>query len=175
MASSRNLADHGGFEPLRRASLPEDTVELARFLIGKLVVRALPSGLAAGRIAETEAYLAGDEASHGYRGMTARNKTMFGPKGYAYVYFVYGMYFALNVSGAAEGVGEAVLIRAAEPVAGACLMARYRTHAAERDLMRGPGRLAMAMDIGRSLDGMDFCAAGPLWLSCDGCAEPELA
>ncbi len=157
-----------GLAPLSRDSLPEDTAELARFLIGKLVVRAIPGGLAAGRIVETEAYLAGDEASHSFRGMTPRNKAMFGPKGYAYVYLIYGMYFALNVTSAAEGVGEAVLIRAAEPLLGLDLMEQYRGEVPKRDLMRGPGRLAMALDIGRGLDGMDLCAAGPLWLACDG-------
>ncbi len=154
--------------PLQRENLPADTVAAARFLIGKLIIRALPEGLAAGRIVETEAYLTGDEASHGFRGMTARNKVMFGPPGYAYVYLIYGMYFALNVSTAAEGVGEAVLIRAAEPVAGLDLMRLRRGEAPLRDLMRGPGRLAKALDIGRNLDGADLCAAGPLWLAADG-------
>ena len=121
---------------------------------------------------ETEAYLVGDEASHAFRGLTPRNRVMFGPKGYAYVYLIYGMYFALNVSGAAEGVGEAVLIRAAEPVLGLDLMAHYRGEVPQRDLMRGPGRLAKALDIDRSLDGVDLCAPGPLWLACDG-HEPE--
>ena len=125
-----------------------------------------------GRIVETEAYLAGDEASHAFRGLTPRNRVMFGPKGYAYVYLIYGMYFALNVSSAAEGVGEAVLIRAAEPVLGLDAMTRYRGEVPQRDLMRGPGRLAMALDIDRSLDGTDLCAPGPLWLSCDG-YEPQ--
>ena len=165
----------GGLEPLGRDRLPDDTAELARFLIGKLVMRALPSGLAAGRIVETEAYLAGDEASHAFRGMTPRNKVMFGPKGYAYVYLIYGMYFALNVSGAAEGVGEAVLIRAAEPVLGLDVMAQYRGGVPERDLMRGPGRLAKALDIDRSLDGANLCTRGALWLSCDGQELPECA
>ena len=152
--------------------MPDDTAELARFLIGKLVVRALPSGLAVGRIVETEAYLTGDEASHAFRGLTPRNRVMFGPKGYAYVYLIYGMYFALNVSGAAEGVGEAVLIRAAEPVAGLDAMTQHRGGVHERDLMRGPGRLAIALAIDRDLDGTDLCAPGPLWLACDG-REPE--
>ena len=115
-----------GLAPLGRDALPEDTAELARFLIGKLAVRALPSGLAVGRIVETEAYLTGDEASHAFRGMTPRNRVMFGPKGYAYVYLIYGMYYALNVSGGAQGVGEAVLIRAAEPVLGLDAMAQHR-------------------------------------------------
>jgi DNA-3-methyladenine glycosylase len=157
-----------GLAPLGRDALPEDTAELARFLIGKLVMRALPSGVAAGRIVETEAYLAGDEASHAFRGLTARNRVMFGPKGYAYVYLIYGMYYALNVTGGAHGVGEAVLIRAAEPVAGLDAMTQHRGEVPQRDLMRGPGRLAIALDIDRSLDGTDLCAAGPLWLACDG-------
>lgn len=160
------------FVPLDRDRLPEDTAEMARFLIGKLVVRALPGGVAAGRIVETEAYLAGDEASHSFRGRTARNSVMFEARGYAYVYLAYGVSFALNVSSAQEDVGEAVLIRAAEPVFGLDLMRQYRGEVPERDLMRGPGRLAKALDIDRSLNGVDLCAAGPLWLSCDG-HEPQ--
>lgn len=154
--------------PLTRETLPADTAALARFLIGKLVVRALPAGLAAGRIVESEAYLAGDEASHSFRGQTARNSVMFGPPGYAYVYFIYGMYYALNVSSAAAGVGEAVLIRAAEPVLGTGAMMQYRGEVSGRDLMRGPGRLAKALNIDLTLNGADLCAIGPVWLSADG-------
>jgi DNA-3-methyladenine glycosylase len=145
---------------------------LARFLIGKLVVRALPGGLAAGRIAETEAYLTGDQASHAFRGMTARNKVMFGPRGYAYIYLAYGVSFMLNVSAAAEGVGEGVLIRAAEPVTGQELMMQNRGAVPIRDLMRGPGRLAKALNIGPGLNGTDLCTEGPLWLASDG-HEPQ--
>jgi DNA-3-methyladenine glycosylase len=161
---------HTGFSlpappPLSREALPQDTVELARFLLGKLVVRALPGGLASGRIVETEAYLTGDQASHAFRGMTARNKVMFGPPGFAYIYLAYGVSFMLNVTAAAEGLGEGVLIRAAEPVTGQTLMVQNRGAAPIRDLMRGPGRLAKALDIGPSLNGTDLCAAGPLWLA----------
>jgi DNA-3-methyladenine glycosylase len=156
-----------GLSPLSRDALPQDTAEMARFLLGKLVVRALPDGLAAGRIVETEAYLTGDEASHSFCGRTARNRVMFGPPGYAYVYLAYGVSFMLNVSSAADGVGEAVLIRAAEPIAGQPLMMRNRGVVPVRDLMRGPGRLAKALDIDRRLDGADLCAAGPLWLASD--------
>lgn len=165
------MAQHTAFPelppPLAREALPADTEALARFLIGKLVVRALPAGPAAGRIVETEAYLAGDEASHSFRGPTARNRVMFGPPGYAYVYIAYGVYYALNVSSSAPGVGEAVLIRAAEPVLGIDIMRQYRGEVPRRDLMRGPGRLAKALDIGLSLNGADLCAVGPLWLSSD--------
>ncbi len=154
--------------PLSRDTLPADTAALAQYLIGKIVVRALPSGLASGRIVETEAYLTGDEASHSFRGMTARNSVMFGPPGYAYVYLNYGVYFALNVSSGPAGVGEGVLIRAAEPVMGIDAMILHRGEVPLRDLMRGPGRLAKALNIGRSLNGTDLCEAGPLWLSGGG-------
>ena len=155
-------------QPLARDDLPKDTAALARFLIGKLVVRAFPGTLAAGRIVETEAYLTGDEASHGFRGPTPRNKVMFGPPGYAYVYLAYGVSFMLNVSGAEAGAGEAVLIRAAEPLTGLDAMRLRRGDVPTRDLLRGPGRLAKALEIDRSLDGADLCAAGSLWLASDG-------
>jgi DNA-3-methyladenine glycosylase len=152
---------------LNRDDLPEDTAALARFLIGKLVVRAFPDATAVARIVETEAYLAGDAASHSFRGKTRRNKVMFGPPGYAYVYLAYGVSYMLNVSSAEEGAGEAVLIRAAEPLAGLEAMRRLRADAPARDLLRGPGRLAKALDIDRRLDGVDLCSAGELWLASD--------
>ncbi len=161
-------------QPLERANLPEDTVALARFLIGKLVVRAFPGTLATARIVETEAYLTGDEASHSFRGPTPRNKVMFGPPGYAYVYLAYGVSFMLNVSSAEAGAGEAVLIRAAEPVTGLEAMKQNRGDVPARDLLRGPGRLAKALDIDRSLDGTDLCSTGTLWLASDGTMSGEI-
>jgi DNA-3-methyladenine glycosylase len=158
-------------QPIDRADLPMDTAALARFLIGKLVVRAFPDTLATARIVETEAYLTGDEASHGFRGPTPRNNVMFGPPGFAYVYLAYGVSFMLNVSSGEPGAGEGVLIRAAEPVAGLEAMRRRRGNVPIRDLLRGPGRLAKALDIDRSLDGIDLCATGSLWLASDG--EPS--
>jgi DNA-3-methyladenine glycosylase len=154
--------------PLPRDALPCATVELARFLLGRMVARALPDGVVSGRIVETEAYLTGDAASHAFRGMTARNRSMFRARGHAYVYLAYGASFMLNVSSEGEGVGEAVLIRALEPVGGVVLMQRHRGTAKLRDLTRGPGRLAQALRIDRALDGLDLCAAGPLWLGDDG-------
>jgi len=155
-------------KPLDREGLPMDTAALAQFLIGKLVVRAFPDMLATARIVETEAYLTGDEASHGFRGPTPRNKVMFGPPGFAYVYLAYGVSFMLNVTSAAVGTGEAVLIRAAEPVTGLEAMKRQRGDVPTRDLLRGPGRLAKALDIDRGLDGIDLCSPGSLWLASDG-------
>jgi DNA-3-methyladenine glycosylase len=155
---------------VNREDLPKDTATLARFLIGKLVVRAFPDTLATARIVETEAYLAGDAASHSFKGKTPRNKVMFGPPGYAYVYLAYGVSFMLNVSSAVEGAGEAVLIRAAEPLAGVDAMHRLRGDASTRDLLRGPGRLAKALGVDRRLDGLDLCSAGDLWLASDAAA-----
>jgi DNA-3-methyladenine glycosylase len=150
---------------LRRAELPVDTVALARYLIGKTLVRALPEGRLSGRIVETEAYLVGDAACHAFRGPTPRNRALFLARGHAYVYFIYGSYFMMNVSSERAGIGAGVLLRALEPCDGIAVMADRRGGAAPRDLARGPGRLAAALAIDRSLDGVDLCAAGALWLA----------
>ncbi len=160
--------------PIAREELSGGTAALARFLIGKLVIRAFPDTLAVARIVETEAYLAGDAASHSFRGPTPRNRVMFGPPGFAYVYLAYGVSFMLNVSTAPTGVGEAVLFRAAEPVAGLGAMMRHRGVVPARDLLRGPGRLAKALAVDRSLDGADLCARDALWLACDGYKAGEI-
>lgn len=149
---------------LRRAELPADTVALARFLIGKIVVRQLPGGRISGRIVETEAYPTGDPAAHHYIGPTLRNRSMFLRRGHAYVYFSYGNHFMLNISAEAAGVGGGVLIRALEPLEGIAQMQVHRKTSELVDLTRGPGRLAAALRIDRSLDGVDVCAPGPLWL-----------
>lgn len=149
---------------LRRAELPADTVALARFLIGKIVVRELPGGRLSGRIVETEAYPQRDPAAHHFRGPTPRNRSMFLRRGHAYVYFSYGNHFMLNVSAEIAGVGGGVLIRALQPLEGIPQMERHRKTTRLLDLARGPGRLASALRIDRSLDGTDLCAPGPLWL-----------
>jgi len=153
--------------PLSRSELPDDTLALARFLIGKLVVRDLPEGMVSGRIVETEAYVVGDAAGHGFRGMTPRNRSLFLERGHAYVYLAYGVAMMLNVSSEAEGIGTGVLIRALEPLDGVDIMRRNRGVERLRDLARGPGRLAAALRIDRSLDGLDLCRKGPLWLARD--------
>jgi DNA-3-methyladenine glycosylase len=159
---------------LDRAELPVDTAELARFLIGKMLVRALAEGLAGGRIAETEAYVIGDPAGHAYRGITPRNRALFLERGHAYVYLAYGVSFMLNVSTEKPGVGAGVLIRAIEPTLGIAVMERNRGAERVRDLARGPGRLCEALSIDRRLDGIDLCQAGPLWLGSDGQASGEI-
>jgi DNA-3-methyladenine glycosylase len=151
--------------PRARSELPLDTAALARFLLGKLLVRELPEGVASGRIVETEAYVIGDAAGHAYGGMTPRNRALFLERGHAYVYLAYGVSWMLNVSSEAKGIGAGVLIRALEPLEGIAIMAHNRGTERLRDLARGPGRLAQALRIDRSLDGLDLCQEGPLWLA----------
>ncbi len=151
--------------PLRRPELPVDTVALARFLIGKLVIRQLPGARISGRIVETEAYPIGDPAAHAYRGQTPRNGSMFLRPGHAYVYFCYGSSFMLNVSSEKRGEGGAVLVRALEPCEGIEHMQRFRRTERLRDLARGPGRLAQALAIDLRQNGLDLCAPGPLRLA----------
>jgi DNA-3-methyladenine glycosylase len=152
-----------------RSRLPSDTVALSRFLIGKLISSRLGGVRTVGRIVEAEAYITGDPASHAFRGMTRRNAAMFGEPGHAYVYRIYGTSWCLNVTSREAGVGEAVLIRALEPVAGIAVMRRRRPGMADRDLLRGPGRLCAALFVDGSVDGIDLCnARSPLRLLDDG-------
>jgi len=137
---------------LRRSELPADTVALARYLIGKTLVHDLDSGRRSGRIVETEAYVVGDAAAHAFRGLTPRNKSLFLERGHAYVYFIYGNHYMLNVSGQREGIGEGVLLRGLEPLDGIEWMQRHRHTTRLSELSRGPGRLAAALRITRSLD-----------------------
>jgi DNA-3-methyladenine glycosylase len=147
-------------------------------LLGCVLWHDSPAGLVAVRLVEVEAYMGPDDpASHSYRGQTARNAVMFGPPGYLYVYFTYGMHFCANLVCQPPGRPEAVLLRAGEVVIGAELAARRR--AADRgragldggsdprrirevDLARGPARLCQALDIDRTLNGTDACGAGSL-------------
>jgi DNA-3-methyladenine glycosylase len=149
---------------LTRQELPSDTVALARFLIGKTLVHDIGGARLSGRIVETEAYLVGDAASHAFRGETRRNRSMFLPRGHAYVYISYGCWPMLNVSAGDPGEGTAVLIRALEPLTGIENMRERRGDARVEDLARGPGRTAVAMGISLGEDGLDLCGAGPLWL-----------
>src|SRR5690242_20742374 len=157
----------GRVRRLRRSELPEDTVELARFLIGKMLVRDRRGCRTSGRIVETEAYPVGDAAGHAFIGMTAANRSLFLAKGHAYVYFIYGSSYMCNVSAERRGVGAGVLLRALEPLEGISAMQRRRPTARLTELAKGPGRLAAAMAIDRRCDGIDLCAAGSLWLGID--------
>jgi len=149
---------------LRRSELPVDTVQLARYLIGKTLVRNLPGVRLAGRIVETEAYVVGDAAGHAFIGQTRRNRSLFLGRGRAYVYFIYGSSYCLNVASESHGVGAGVLLRALEPLEGMAEMERERGTTKLKDLARGPGRLAQAMQVDLRLDGVDLCTDRRLWL-----------
>jgi DNA-3-methyladenine glycosylase len=165
-ADALKLSRHeGSYPPLSRAELPVDTVSLARYLIGKILVRELAEGVASGRILETEAYVVGDTAGHAYRGITPRNRSLFLERGHAYVYLAYGSSYMLNVSSETAGIGAGVLIRALEPRDGIRIMQRNRDVERLRDLARGPGRLAAALRVDRRMDGLDLCREGPLRLA----------
>ena len=129
-------------------------------LLGHFLLRRAPDGSwAGGPIVETEAYLANDPACHGFRRETPRNRSMYGPPGRAYVYFIYGNYFCCNAVCAAPGVAEAVLIRALAPMFGVDWMRSNRVVTKPRDLTSGPAKLCLALQIDRALDGADLGAA----------------
>ena len=145
-----------------------DTVELARYLIGKVVVHDTDDGRLSGRIVETEAYPIGDSAGHAFRGETRSNASSFLRRGYAHVYLTYGSSFMLNVASEAVGVGAGVLLRALEPLEGIDRMQHFRGGVGQLDLARGPGRLTQAMQVDLRHDGVDLCATGPLCLATNG-------
>ncbi len=139
---------------LLQSSLDSDTILAAQRLIGHLLVRVDGLGRRrSGRIVETEAYTQSDPSSHSYRGPSARNAPMFEAPGVAYVYLIYGVHHCLNVATAPRGTGEAVLIRALEPVEGIDAMKETRSVADTAALCSGPGKLCQALEIDRSFNG----------------------
>lgn len=150
---------------LRAAELPAGTIDLAKALIGSVLVRRSPEGRCAGRIVETEAYVIGDPASHAYRGKSRRNASMFLAPHRAYVYKIYGTSFCVNVTSEREDEGAAVLVRALEPLEGLELMEGRRGTARANDLCRGPGRLCQALAIDCELDGVDLLHSRTLWIA----------
>ncbi len=152
--------------PLGRDFYARPTVEVAQGLLGAVLVR-LEGEATAARIVETEAYFgADDRASHGYGRVTPRNRIMYGPPGYAYVYHIYGNHDMLNLVTEPEGEPAAVLIRAAAPLVGLAAMAARRGVPGPRGLTDGPGRLCRAMGITRALNGADVTSPqGPLYVA----------
>jgi DNA-3-methyladenine glycosylase len=152
---------------LTRDFFARPTLEVARQLVGMVLVGGCGGEQAAGRIVEAEAYLGEDDpASHAAGGVTPRSAVMFGPAGRAYVYFIYGMHHCLNVVTEPEGRAGAVLIRALEPVAGQTVMAGRRGRIPPRQLCNGPGKLCQALGIDLAYNGISFLAGskrGP-WL-----------
>jgi len=151
---------------LTRDFFERDTLEVARDLLGKRLVRQTEDGkITAGIIVETEAYCGRfDEACHSYKGKTERTAVMFGPKGHAYIYLIYGMYHCLNLTSGKEGEPECVLIRALEPIEGLHHMHERRGTDKLKNLCSGPGKLAMALDTPKTLSGLDLCTGETLYL-----------
>jgi DNA-3-methyladenine glycosylase len=148
---------------------------VARELIGKVLVKAGSEAIASGRIVETEAYTGiADPASHAFRGPTSRNRIMFGPPGYLYVYLSYGVHFCCNVVTEADGVAGAVLVRALEPLNGIDVMTARRGQRPLRDLCNGPGKLCQALGIGLDDYGTDL-ESSSVWLEDDGFRPGEIA
>ena len=125
--------------------------------------------LTSGRIIETEAYMADDPASHSFRGATRRNAVMFGPGGHLYVYLSYGIHRCANVVTGSDGDGQAVLIRAIDPLDGAADMLRRRGRAPLAD---GPGKLCQALGIDLDDNGVDLCGSGAIRVLDDGTGPP---
>ena len=152
---------------LGREFFMRDTLLVARDLLGCLLVHEIGGERLSGRVVEVEAYTSWDDmASHGHRGMTPRNAVMFGPPGVSYVYFIYGMYWLLNVVAKPPDVDypAAILLRALEPVEGLRLMAQRRAGRPQREWTTGPGRLTLALDIDGTLTGIDMTTTGsPLY------------
>jgi len=140
-------------------------LEVAPDLLGAVLTSTLPAGRVAVRVSEVEAYDgANDPGSHAFRGRSSRNAVMFGPPGHVYVYFSYGMHWCMNVVCGAEGTAAAVLLRAGEVIDGVDLAQQRRgQRVAERDLARGPARLAQALGVTGVLNGADL-ATGRLRL-----------
>lgn len=171
---------------MERAFFDRDPRMVAPELLGKLIVRRQGGTLLAGRIVELEVYLGEDDAAaHAAAGRTARNDVLFGPPGHAYVYFIYGMHYCLNISCMKEGQAGSILIRALEPVAGMREMARAReledlnltSHRELRKLTSGPARLCEALEITRPRDnGKDLISPrSDLQVRDDGWKAQELA
>ncbi len=148
------------FSPLPRSFFAPSAAVVARRLLGHWLIRRTAAGFCGGPIVETEAYLQDDPASHGFAGETARNRTMYGPPGRAYVYFIYGNHFCVNAVCRGAGKAEAVLIRAVEAQFGLEILRGNRPGQADLQLTNGPGKLCAALGIQRELDGADLCDAG---------------
>lgn len=170
--------------PLPAPFYARDPRKVARELLGKVLLRRDAKCIRAGRIVEVEAYLGrNDPAAHAFSGPTARNLVLFGPPGHAYVYFIYGNHYCLNVSCEREGKAGCVLFRALEPVAGVEAMCRARgleiaadARASELRLIAGgPGRLAQALDITRARDNGKDLTDSDLVIVDDGAPAPRVA
>lgn len=158
--------------PLDRAWFARDAPDVAPELLGKLLVVDVDGAVCSGRIIEVEAYMPHDPASHTFRGKTPRNAVMFGPAGHLYVYLSYGLHQCANVVTGAPGSGQAVLIRALEPIDGIARMRQRRAGRPDRELVDGPGKLCQAMGVTGAHNGADLLT-GPIIIADDGTLPPR--
>ena len=166
MLREPETCDPWSLPPLPASFYEPSAKVVAPRLLGHFLLRRTPQGLAGGIIVETEAYLANDPSCHGFRRQTARNRSMFGGPGHAYVYFIYGNYYCFNTVCQPPGVAEAVLVRAIEPCFGLEWMQVNRPVAEPTALTSGPAKLCLALNIGRELDGANLCTpTSPLFIA----------
>ncbi|MGE0528114.1 MAG: DNA-3-methyladenine glycosylase [Bdellovibrionales bacterium] len=161
---------------LTREFYARDTIDVARELLGKRLVHRLPDGArVSGRIVETEAYLGlEDPACHSFGGRcTPRTAVMYGDPGLSYIYFIYGVHFCFNVVTVARDVPEAVLVRALEPVEGIERMYAREPGLPPHRLANGPGKLCLALGLGRAHNGLDLTSSDVLWIEPDGVRKDE--
>ncbi len=158
--------------PLDRAWFTRDAPVVAPQLLGKRLVAHINGVVCSGRITEVEAYMPDDPASHTYNGQTARNAVMFGPGGHLYVYLSYGIHYCANVVTGEPGSGQAVLIRAIEPIDGLAVMRLRRSNRPDRELANGPGKLCQALGIAAQHDGADLIG-GLVTIVDDGTPPPQ--
>jgi DNA-3-methyladenine glycosylase len=151
--------------PLPRAWFRRPAPEVARDLLGRLLVGRGEDGVLVGRLVECEAYQQDDPASHSFRGRTRRTEVMFGPPGHLYVYFTYGMHHCMNVVTGRTGEGSAVLLRAVEPLEGLEVMRRRRGSVPDRLLCAGPGRLTQAFGVAAADNGLDLVGGERLFVA----------
>lgn len=147
------------FRPLPHAFYEPSARVVARRLLGHFLLRRTPEGIIGGPIVETEAYVQNDPACHAFVGLTNRTRVMFGPPGRAYVYLIYGFYYCFNTVCCAEGIAEAVLVRAIEPQLNIETMQENRGRHEHMHLASGPGKLCLALNIRKHHDGADLANA----------------
>ena len=158
---------------LPRSFFVGSTEAIAKKLLGCVLVHETSKGRLAGKIVETEAYLdKNDPACHAFNGLTKRNQAMFGPPGFSYVYYIYGMYHCFNVVTGPKGSGSAVLIRALEPLEGIELMQKNRKTKVIKNLCSGPGKLCIAMGINRKHNNLNL-RGNPLYLLSPDCENVQ--
>ena len=141
---------------ITRIFFNRNTIQVAKEILGCYLINKTREGTTIGKIVETEAYLANDPASHSFNGKTKRNEKMFAPPGKAYIYFTYGMHHCFNVVTRPKGIGEAVLIRALEPISGIELMKKRRKTGDIHNFCNGPAKLVQALGIKKEMNGIDL-------------------